>query len=61
MAWEETPQPSCPAWEEESISCGSFGGGFLLINDTDYLLINSSGDRLIIDPTLWNKVVTETC
>lgn len=42
-------------WTIESSTCDNMSGySKLKINDTDYLLINSAGDFLIIDETLWN-------
>lgn len=62
MAWDKEDTIVCGTWTEEELDCGVLRyGGLLMINDTDYLLINASGDRLIIDPTLWNKEVAETC
>jgi len=63
MVWQ-TEDNSCAgiSWDETIQDCnGIDGGALLLINATDFLLINASGDRLIIDSTMWNQVQTETC
>jgi len=61
MAWNEMEDTTCSVWGEED-TCFDIEvvGGYLLINETDFLLINTE-DGLIIDAKLWDELKTEVC